>query len=107
MLKNLTGDYQIKLLVQGLSREIRYHNIETGLGQFPGFRLEQINPEAGRGGAREMTMQPFRIFVSIKKMLHHSDVQDVLSSRQFTEISDAVRNQAGLSCSHDFRPAQL
>jgi hypothetical protein len=24
------SDYQIKLLVQGLSREIRYHNIETG-----------------------------------------------------------------------------
>jgi hypothetical protein len=26
-------------------------------------------------------------------MLHHSDVQDVLSSHQFTETGDAVRNQ--------------
>ena len=76
-------------------------------GQFPGFRFEQINPEAGRSGAGEMTMQPFRIFVSLDKMLHYSDVQDVPSSRQFTEIGDAVRNQVGLSCSHDFRPAQL
>ena len=54
-----------------------------------------------------MTMQPFRIFVGLEKMLHYSDVPDVLSSRQFTEIGDAVRNQVGLSRGRDFRAAQL
>jgi hypothetical protein len=56
--------------VQRLFCEIRHHNIEAGLGQFPGFRLKQINPKAGRGGPREMPMQPFGIFVGLEKMLH-------------------------------------
>src|SRR5712672_134047 len=73
MLKDLAGDDQVELLVQGLLGEVRCNDVEPSLGQFSGFRLEQIDAETRCRGMREMTMQPVWIFVGLEKMLHHAD----------------------------------